>query len=144
MVAEDDTGKQNSGDRQQRRERKTEATSPATLNNKVRETARMVRYWEQSDRSWIATTTVGLHGVESEMVRTGFEQRPLRDGGGKTSPGRLAPNNRSVSGIAEKGMAIIAVIQGEMSTLQYNLITKPEEHPFPEDLLEQIRWILDP
>ena len=121
-----------------------EVTQTTNLDNKDSETARMVRYWEQSDRNWIATTTMRMHGAEAEMVRTGFKQRPIRDGGGKTSPGRLAPNNRSVSNVVEKGIAIIAAVQAQMPTLQYNLITKPEEHPFPEDLLEQIRWVLDP
>ena len=66
-------------------------------------------------------------------LQMAFKQRPLRDGGGKPSLGRLAPWTRPLSKAAALG-----------DKLQELLSLGDGSHPFPEDLLKDIREILVP
>ena len=64
------------------------------------------------DRPSYLPTTARLHLLDDQMlVPLGFRVRPLRDGGGKTSPGRVPPPLRPPSPLAEKGRLILTKVQ---------------------------------
>ena len=92
--------------------------------------------WSISDRPTILPITHDPNLDKVMYLQMAFNQRPLRDGGGKPSLGRLAPWTRPLSKAAAMGAKIC-------------VLTSPRElvggsHPFPEDLLEDIREILAP
>ena len=69
-------------------------------------------------------------------LQMAFKQRPLRDGGGKPSLGRLAPWTRPLSKAAAMGAKIFVLTSSWGDKLQESLSL--------EDLLEDIREILAP
>ena len=69
------------------------------------------------------------------MVRLGFKVRPLRDGGGKQSPGRSPPPLRKPSSsLTEMGRQI--------KVLAIDWSWNPFTDPFPPDLLAQVRSLV--
>ena len=92
---------------------------------------------EISDRPTILPITHDPNISDKVMyLQMAFKQRPLRDGGGKPSLGRLAPWARLLS------KAVLGARMGDK--LQESLSLGKNSHPFPEDLLEDIREILAP
>ena len=79
------------------------------------------------------------------LVRLGFKVRPLRDGGGKPSPGRQPPPLRKPPPVlVELGKKILA-LASPWSTKVFDSIHKQEKvHPFPEDLLTNVRALICP
>ena len=77
-------------------------------------------------------------------LQMAFKQRPLRDGGGKPSLGRLAPWTRPLSKAAAMGAKICVLTSPWGDKLQESLSLGDGSHPFPEHLLEDIREILVP
>ena len=71
-------------------------------------------------------------------LQMAFKQRPLRDGGGKPSLGRLAPWARPLSKAAVLGARICVLTSPWGDKLQESLSLGEGSHPFPEDLLEDI------
>ena len=74
----------------------------------------------------------------------GFQAAPLRHGGGKPSLGRLAPWARPLSKAAVLGARICVLTSPWGDKLQESLSLGEGSHPFPEDLLEDIKEILAP
>jgi hypothetical protein len=81
-----------------------------------------------------------------ETVRSGFKQRPLRDGGGKTSPGRLRPANRQPNRLAQVGLTFgaFAQAQGFCARIEESLATNQAAQPFSEADLQSARLALCP
>ena len=77
-------------------------------------------------------------------LQMAFKQRPLRDGGGKPSLGRLAAWARPLSKAAVLGARICVLTSPWGDKLQESLSLGEGSHPFPEDLLKDIREILAP
>ena len=79
------------------------------------------------------------------LVRLGFKVRPLRDGGGKPSPGRQPPPLRKPPPVlVELGKKILA-LASPWTTKVFDSIHKQEKvHPFPEDLLTNVRALICP
>ena len=74
----------------------------------------------------------------------GFQAAPLERRGGKPSLGRLAPWARPLSKAAVLGARICVLTSPWGDKLQELLSLGEGSHPFPEDLLEDIREILAP
>ena len=89
-------------------------------------------------------TPTGKQELDSkeEIIRCGFRKRPLRDGGGKPSWGRIAPNLRSRSKLAEKGNATQAMALEASWDFAHSLASQQETQPFSEDLLLRIATVL--
>ena len=77
-----------------------------------------------------------------QMVRIGFRERPLRDGAGKISPGRLAPTDRQLSDVAEKGREILQLMTDKWNKYDLSTAGVDKNRPFEESTLEDIRHIL--
>ena len=79
------------------------------------------------------------------LVRLGFKVRPLRDCGGKPSPGRQPPSLRKPPPVlVELGKKILA-LASPWSIKVFDSIHKTgESHPFPEDLLVKVRALIGP
>ena len=100
-----------------------------------------------SDRSRVSDRpVVSPQGTYSDwrspqlQVHIGSRTRPLRDGGGVPSPGRLTPPFRHWSEVHRKGEQILDLIDG-LPTLDIFPCTAC---PFQEDLLDKIRSVLAP
>ena len=76
------------------------------------------------------------------LVPLGFRVRPLRDGGGKTSPGRVPPPLRSPTPLAEKGRLILTKVQSLTKDFLHSINKHEKHHPFSDDLLRDVRQIL--
>ena len=77
-------------------------------------------------------------------VQIGFRYRPLRDGGGKPSPGIRPPHRRPTSKIAHKGANILRLIQPWLPSLAPRLDVTSKAEMFTESQLEELRQILSP
>ena len=76
------------------------------------------------------------------LVRLGFKVRPLRDGGGKPSPGRQPPPLPSA--LVDLGRKI-QELAAPWTTQVFASIHKQEKvHPFPGELLQQVRALICP
>ena len=71
-----------------------------------------------------------------------FKSRPLRDGGGKPSPGRLPPPRRPISCLGRRGKQIMALVLLMVPQTIWSTQCGEKQHPFPDKLLEEIRGIL--
>jgi hypothetical protein len=85
-------------------------------------------------------STVNEH--PHEVVRIGFKQRPIRDGGGKPSPGRWARTKRPRSKIAHLGAAILAAQGNAWEIVKSSLAQESRQHPFEDSLLTEVRTIM--
>ena len=95
------------------------------------------------DRPSYLPTTARLHLLDDQMlVPLGFRVRPLRDGGGKTSPGRVPPPLRSPTPLAEKGRLILTKVQSLTKDFLHSINKHEKHHPFSDDLLRDVRQIL--
>ena len=83
------------------------------------------------------------HRGHQESVRVGYKSRKLRDGGGKTSPGRLAPHLRAAP-LVRLGSLIIRIAFTWTPMLLESLAKGDTVHPFSVDQLDQIREVLAP
>ena len=71
------------------------------------------------------------------MVRLGFKVRPLRDGGGKPSPGRSPPPLRKPApSLVELGKKILQLATNVVDKVIESIHRQDKHHPFPPDLLE--------
>ena len=79
-------------------------------------------------------------------VQHGFKHRPLRDGGGKPSPGRWCPADRPTNEVSAKGQQILSMVgkADVMKTALARIKEGDKQHPFEDTLLHQIRCILGP
>ena len=75
---------------------------------------------------------------ENLVVQLGFRTRPLRDGGGKPSPGRLPPPLRSTSSLAQLGAKIQHLTDPLSQAVRMSISCGEKHHPFPDSLLHQI------
>ena len=96
------------------------------------------------ERLRVAFAATHEETVKVMYLQMAFKQRPLRDGGGKPSLGRLAPWTRPLSKAAAMGAKICVLTSPWRDKLQESLSLGDGSHPFPEDLLEDIREILAP
>ena len=78
------------------------------------------------------------------IVQLGFRSRPLRDGGGKPSPGRLNPPFRRISPLATLGALIMTLARPWIDKVRMSLASGATTHPFQEADLEELRAILGP
>ena len=79
------------------------------------------------------------------LVRLRFKVRPLRDGGGKPSPGRQPPRLRKPPSVLVDLGKKIQALAGPWTTQVFDSIHKQEKaHPFPEDLLQKVRALICP
>ena len=79
------------------------------------------------------------------LVRLGFKVRPLRDGGGKPSPGRQPPPLRKPPSVLVDLGKKIQALAVPWTTQVFDSIHKQEKaHPFPEDLLQKVRALIGP
>ena len=77
------------------------------------------------------------------MVRLGFKVRPLRDGGGKPSPGRSPPPLRKPApSLVELGKKILQLATNAVDKVIESIHRQDKHHPFPPDLLEQVRSLV--
>ena len=77
------------------------------------------------------------------MVRLGFKVRPLRDGGGKPSPGRSPPPLRKpVPSLVELGKKILGLANNVVDKVLESIHRQDKHHPFPPDLLVQVRSLV--
>ena len=76
------------------------------------------------------------------VVQLGFRTRPLRDGGGKPSPGRLVPPLRKSTGITSMGQKIIDITSELNQAVQMSISCAEKNHPFSDELLRRIRQCL--
>ena len=79
---------------------------------------------------------------ENLVVQLGFRTRPLRDGGGKPSPGRLPPPLRKTSHMAPLGAKIQKLTEPISQAVRMSISCGEKHHPFLDVLLNQIRDIL--
>jgi len=79
-------------------------------------------------------------------VQHGFKHRPLRDGGGKPSPGRWSPADRPHNDVSSKGKQILSLVgtADVMKTALARIKEGDKNHPFTEAFLHEIRCILCP
>ena len=103
-----------------------------------------------SKDGWLRETTGGIvqlpyhsriafHLWMSMWVQLGFRTRPLRDGGGKPSPGRLVPPIRKQTGITSMGQKIIDITPELNQAVQMSICCGEKNHPFSDELLNRIR-----
>ena len=75
------------------------------------------------------------------MVRLGFKVRPLRDGGGKPSPGRSPPPLRKPDpSLVDMGKKILGLATSVVDKVLESIQDK--HHPFPPALLAQVRSLV--
>ena len=79
---------------------------------------------------------------EHVVVQLGFRTRPLRDGGGKPSPGRLVPPLRKNTGITSLGSQIIDIASEFNQAVQMSISCGEKNHPFSDVALRNIRQCL--
>ena len=79
---------------------------------------------------------------EHVVVQLGFRTRPLRDGGGKPSPGRLVPPLRKNTGITSLGQQIIDITSEFNQAVQMSISCGEKNHPFSDAALRNIRQCL--
>ena len=79
---------------------------------------------------------------ENLVVQLGFRTRPLRDGGGKPSPGRLPPPLRSTTRLAQLGAKIQHLTDPFSQAVRMSISCGEQHHPFPDGLLHQIRKVM--
>ena len=84
---------------------------------------------------------VDLHDPVVQL-NLAFKMRPVRDGGGKPSMGRLPPSRRPRSSLGALGAAILALSQEWIEPMKLSLSCGEKQHPFPESLLSQVREVL--
>ena len=94
------------------------------------------------DRPLVTPTWQLQIDSKEEIIRCGFRQRPIRDGGGKPSYGRMAPNMRPISALALKGDEIRKLVEGQRERFEHSLATQSKDHPFEEHVLSEIRSVL--
>lgn len=114
--------------------------TPTRKTDKPR--APLVRPEEVSDRAARLSNWQETMGIQTVMVTSGFKRRPLRDGGGKVSPGRLHPNEREINRLAWKGKDVMEIIQQNLAQIRHSAKREPEKMPVSGTLLQQIRDIL--
>ncbi|CAE8737486.1 unnamed protein product, partial [Polarella glacialis] len=81
-------------------------------------------------------------GGNNEIIQTGFKRRPIRDGGGKPSPGRRAPPKRSLTALATVGTAIMKACPSAASDIMASLARQDRDTPFDPDMLATIRQLM--
>ena len=74
---------------------------------------------------------------EHVVVQLGFRTRPLRDGGGKPSPGRLVPPLRKNTGITSLGSQIIDITSEFNQAVQMSISCGEKNHPFSDVALRE-------
>ena len=78
-----------------------------------------------------------------EIVQSGFKARPLRDGAGKPSPGRLCPPCRPTPRLYSMGKQIEKIISPTLLVFCNNLALRNADHPFKQETLDEIRRVMD-
>ena len=73
-----------------------------------------------------------------------FKSRPIRDGGGKPSPGRLAPWARPNTPLGRIGRQILLMSTPWTDRMTWSIDCGDKIHPFSADFLQDIRHTLDP
>ena len=77
-------------------------------------------------------------------VSHGFKVRPLKDGGGKTSPGRLPPHLRTGACAAGLGDFIKHKALPLVPDFLASTASGAKQHPFPDSVLSEIRDFILP
>ena len=96
-----------------------------------------------SDRPLVEPLANDIHLFDDiVMLHVAFKSRPLRDGGGKPSPGRLAPPRRAPSSLGRLGKQIISLVLPMVPQTIWSTQCGEKQHPFPEELLDTIRTTL--
>ena len=98
---------------------------------------------EASDRPSHCPWAERLHLHDPVVkVQFGFKTRPLRDGGGKTSPGRMPPHLRPASPLASLGEAILDIVRPHVPAFLDSIAIPCKTHPFPTQVLEEARKLM--
>ena len=79
---------------------------------------------------------------ENLVVQLGFRTRPVRDGGGKPSPGNLPPPLRRTSCLAQLGAKIQHLTDPISQAVRTSISCGEKHHPFSDSLLHQIRELM--
>ena len=97
-----------------------------------------------SDRPVVVPRRLGPGTAKEQIIRVGYKHRPIRDGGGKLSDGRLSPPLR-LPKLCNIGSTILQVILIYIPCMFDNLADpNMKEHPFPEAFLTEVRGVLAP
>eukprot|EP00435_Cladocopium_sp_Y103_P069283 s192_g33.t1 len=75
-------------------------------------------------------------------LNVAFKTRPLRDGGGKPSPGRLPPLRRPSSPLASLGAKLLTLAAPRVDKVTWSTSCGEKVHPFPDHLLHTVRTTL--
>ena len=73
------------------------------------------------------------------QVQIGFRTRPLRDGGGKPSPGRCPPHRREKSPLAGLAHHLKDLVTPMIPVIQQSLERGDKQHPIPPSVLHDVR-----
>ena len=83
------------------------------------------------------TASEAAPATTSATIRIGHKQRPIRDGGGKPSPGRLRQNQRKTTPLKHLGAALIAYAKGSGAMRHQTAMDgDATECPYDADYLE--------
>ena len=101
---------------------------------------------ETMDRKSEAKRGSPTVGIQAEMITMGFRQRPIRDGAGKPSPGRMTPDKREVNQAAANiGVKVYAAVRRWEAQIHKNDAKKSKnskESPIPKELIKEVMEIL--
>ena len=103
----------------------------------------MEQLMRTSDKPLVEPLANDIHLFDDiVMFHVAFKSRPLRDGGGKPSPGRLAPPCRVPSSLGRLGKQIMSLVLPMVPQTVWSAQCGEKQHPFPEELLNTIRTTL--
>ncbi|CAE8634678.1 unnamed protein product, partial [Polarella glacialis] len=109
-----------------------------------------LKFLRNYDRTQILTdrphdiTTGGLPQQNEMIIQIGHKQRPLRDGGGKPSPGRLPPYKRPASKLQHLGAALAAYVMTQPTQSEAHLLHGSiSDCPFTDERIAEARNIMN-
>ena len=76
------------------------------------------------------------------LVQSGFKIRPLRDGGGKPSPGRRPPPSRPQSRLQALGHQLRRLVLPKVPTIMASIHRRDREQPLEPTFLQQLRHVM--
>ncbi|CAE8680574.1 unnamed protein product, partial [Polarella glacialis] len=79
---------------------------------------------------------------KEEIIQTGFKRRPIRDGGGKPSPGRRAPPKRALTALAAVGTAIMNACPSAAHDIMASLARQDTDMLFKAAMMDTIRQLM--
>ena len=114
--------------------------------NQVQGRSHSLRMPLSSDISSVVPGGIPSHApldAGCQSVRIGYKVRPLRDGGGKYSPGRLSPPYRPYP-LVRLGSVVLQIAMAWTPTFLASLQCDFKDHPFPAEAVTAVRQALAP